>query len=150
MSKMRIALSGMNRMEHLAENVETFSPLDPCTESENALLADIADAMSGVPTIPCTTCAYCMPCPYGVDIPGNFAYYNEAVNNHVLPLPDKQMADFAARKEQYTEGYRKALPEQKTWAHSCQDCEECLPKCPQQIRIPNQLARIVETLRSSR
>ena len=36
---------------------------------------------------------------------------------------------------------------QKTWAHSCQDCEECLSKCPQQIRIPNQMARIVETLR---
>ena len=27
------------------------------------------------------------------------------------------------------------------------DCEECLPKCPQQIRIPNQMARIVELLR---
>lgn len=45
-------LSGMNRMEHLIENVETFSPLEVCTEAENALLADIADQMSGFPTIP--------------------------------------------------------------------------------------------------
>ena len=140
-------LSGMNQMEHLIDNVNTFSPLDPCTDAENQLLAEIADQMSGFPTVPCTTCAYCMPCPYGVDIPGNFAYYNEAVNEHILPLPDKQSADYAVRKQQFIEGLRKALPNTESWARSCVDCEECLSKCPQQIRIPNQMARIVEILR---
>ena len=140
-------LSGMNRMDHLKENVQTFSPLENCTEAENKLLADIADQMSGFPTIPCTTCAYCMPCPYGVDIPGNFAYYNEAVTDHILPLPDSSANDFATRKQQFLDGYHKALPDEKTWARACQDCEECLSTCPQQIRIPNQMARIVETLR---
>ena len=140
-------LSGMNQMEHLIDNVNTFSPLDPCTDAENQLLAEIADQMSGFPTVPCTTCAYCMPCPYGVDIPSNFAYYNEAVNEHILPLPDKQSADYAVRKQQFIEGLRKALPNTESWARSCVDCEECLSKCPQQIRIPNQMARIVEILR---
>ena len=140
-------LSGMNRMEHLIDNVETFSPLEACTEAENKLLADIADQMSGFPTIPCTTCEYCMPCPFGVNIPGNFAYYNEAVNEHILPLPDKQAADYMERKQQFADGLRKALPDTAKWATQCTDCEECLSKCPQQIRIPNQMARIVETLR---
>ena len=140
-------LSGMNQMEHLVDNVQTFSPLEVCTEAENTLLAAIADQLAGFPTIPCTTCSYCMPCPYGVDIPGNFAYYNEQVNSHVLPLPDKQAADYAARKQQFLEGMRKALPNAESWARSCADCEECLPKCPQQIRIPNQMSRIVELLR---
>ncbi len=140
-------LSGMNRMDHLEENVKTFSPLDPCTEQENQLLAHIADQMSGFPTIPCTTCAYCMPCPYGVDIPGNFAYYNKAVNDHILPLPDPTAADYAERKQLFIDGYQQALPDEKAWAKKCQDCEECLSKCPQQIRIPNQMARLVETLR---
>ena len=140
-------LSGMNRMDHLKDNLGTFSPLENCSEAENRRLADIADEMAGFPTIPCTTCGYCMPCPYGVDIPGNFAYYNDAVHNHVLPLPNKEAADFMEKKQQFTDGMRKALPDAEKWARSCQDCEECLPKCPQQIRIPNQLARIVETLR---
>jgi len=140
-------LSGMNRMDHLEENVATFSPLQPCTEAENNLLASIADQMAGFPTIPCTTCAYCMPCPYGVDIPGNFAYYNEAVNEHILPLPAPGTPDYETRKQQFADGYKKALPDEATWARRCQDCEECLPKCPQQIRIPNQMSRIVETLR---
>ena len=143
-------LSGMNRMDHLEENVSTFSPLEICTEAENLLLADIADQMSGFPTIPCTTCEYCMPCPYGVNIPGNFAYYNQAVTDHILPLPAATAADYAERQQQFIEGYRKALPDAETWARSCQDCEECLPKCPQQIRIPNQMSRIVETLRVRR
>ena len=149
-SNILTVLSGMNRMDHVQENVATFSPLEVCTDAENTLLADIADQMSGFPTIPCTTCEYCMPCPYGVNIPGNFAYYNEAVTEHILPLPAPTAADYAERQQQFIEGYRKALPNAETWARACQDCEECLPKCPQQIRIPNQMSRIVETLRVRR
>ena len=106
----------------------------------------MADKIAGVPTIPCTTCEYCMPCPFGVNIPANFAYYNEAVREKIIPLPAPDAADLLLRRQQFAEGFKKALPDAKTWAHSCQDCEECLSKCPQQIRIPNQMARIVETL----
>ena len=110
-------------------------------------MAKIADQMSGIPTIPCTACEYCMPCPFGVDIPGNFAAYNEAVNSHLLPLPEASAADYATRQQAFIDGYKKALPDEKKWASKCQDCEVCLAKCPQQIRIPNQMSRIVETLR---
>ena len=140
-------LSGMNQMNHLEENVRTFSPLELCTEAENKVLEEIADVMAGFPVIPCTACNYCMPCPYGIDIPGNFAYYNEAVAQNILPLPDKQAADYMDRKQQFADGLRKALPDASTWATQCTDCESCLKKCPQQIRIPNQMARIVETIR---
>ena len=139
-------LSGINQIEHMEENIRTFSPLEPCTEAENVLLAEIADIMAGFPTIPCTTCSYCMPCPFGVDIPGNFAYYNDAVDQKILPLPDKTAGDYMTRKQQFADGLLKALPEKSQWANQCTDCEACLPKCPQQIRIPNQMARIVETL----
>ena len=114
------ALSGMNRMEHLEENVQTFSPLQPCTPAEDELLARIADQMAGFPTIGCTTCAYCMPCPYGVDIPGNFAFYNDAVTKGMLPLPESTSPDFAERQRAYTEAYRQAIPELKR-ATACQD-----------------------------
>ena len=143
------ALSGMNRMEHLEENVQTFSPLQPCSPAEDELLARIADQMAGFPTIGCTTCGYCMPCPYGVDIPGNFAFYNDAVTKGILPLPESTSSDFAERQRAYTEAYRQAIPELKR-ATACQDCGECLSKCPQQIRIPNQMTRLVELTRKRR
>ncbi len=139
-------LSGMNVMEHLVENVATHSPLEPCTAAENELLEKIADTMQGIPTVPCTTCAYCMPCPYGVDIPGNFAFYNEAMNNKLLPLPEKSSPDYAEKQKQFANQYMKHFPASAR-ANQCMDCEECLKKCPQQIRIPNQLSRINNILR---
>ncbi len=137
-------LSGMNVMEHLVENVATHSPLEPCTQAENDLLEIIADAMSGTPTVPCTTCAYCMPCPFGVDIPGNFSFYNDAMNNH--QLPEKGSSDYAQKQAEFTENYFKKFPAEAR-ANQCMDCEACLKKCPQQIRIPNQLSRINDILR---
>jgi len=142
-------LSGMNRMEHMEDNVAAFSPLEPCTARENELLARIADQMSGFPTIGCTTCAYCMPCPYGVDIPGNFAFYNKAVTDKMLPLPETSSSDYAERQRAYIEAYQQAIPLEKR-ANRCQDCGECLSKCPQQIRIPNQMTRLVELTRKRR
>ncbi|MBQ7472080.1 MAG: aldo/keto reductase [Prevotella sp.] len=139
------ALSGMSVMEHVTDNVHTFSPLDPCTDREKELLAKIADGMSGYPTIPCTACSYCMPCPYGVDIPGNFAFYNEAVNSKLLPLPEKASPDYKKSLSTFQKGYKKTLSK-KAWADKCMDCEVCLKKCPQQIRIPNQMTRIVELI----
>ncbi len=101
---------------------------------------------AGNPTIPCTACAYCMPCPYGVDIPGNFAFYNEAMNSGQLPLPETSAPDYAERQAGFAKAYTSAIPVEKR-ANRCVDCEACLSKCPQQIRIPNQMGRIVSLLR---
>ena len=142
-------LSGMNRMEHLKENLETFSPLEPCTTVDNELLARIADKMSGLDTIGCTTCAYCMPCKYGVDIPGNFAFYNKAVVEGRLPLPDSSAPDYEEKRKAYLDDYRAAIPD-KARANRCQDCGECLKKCPQQLPIPTHMSRLVEMTRKKR
>ena len=139
-------LSGMNVMEHLVENVATHSPLEPCTAAENDLLEKVADAMAGIPTVPCTTCAYCMPCPFGVDIPGNFSFYNDAINSKLLPLPEKSSPDYSSKQKLFADQYLKHFAADAR-ANQCMDCEACLKKCPQQIRIPNQLSRINDILR---
>lgn len=141
-----VTLSGMTTMDVLEENVKTFSPLDPCTKAENELLAKVADQMMGVPVIPCTSCSYCMPCPYGVAIPDNFAFYNDCVTNKTLPT-DRSAADYVQKLRAYQESYRKAIPAAAR-ADQCMDCEACLPKCPQRIRIPNQMARLVELMQA--
>lgn len=139
------ALSGMTTMEMLRENVDTFSPLDPCSEKEFEMLAKVADTMAGVPVIPCTDCKYCMPCPFGVNIPGNLALYNKAVNDKLLPLPDKDSADCQERIDKVAALFKEGL-NRRQWATKCTDCEACIPKCPQQIRIPSRMTRIVEIL----
>ena len=56
-------------MEHLQDNLRTYSPLEPLTDEEMDFLEDTAQLMLKYPTIPCNDCKYCMPCPYGLDIP---------------------------------------------------------------------------------
>lgn len=46
----------------------------------------------------------------------------------------------------FAERYREAIKAEAR-ANQCIDCEECLSKCPQQIRIPNQMGRILGLLR---
>lgn len=139
------ALSGMTLMEHLEDNVKTYSPLDPCTTKELEILEDIASKMVTYPVIPCTDCKYCMPCPYGVNIPGNFAYYNKCVNEDTLPPADPTAKDFKKLNSKFLKGYHKALKDSEL-ASQCVECKECLSKCPQRIQIPSQMTRLTALL----
>lgn len=140
-------LSGMNLMENLIENVNTFSPLDPCTSSELTLLTSIAAELNTYPSIPCTGCEYCMPCPYGVNIPGNFAFYNKALNDNILPPVDKKAADYAKRSKEFVEAYKKAVPA-KSSATACMSCNACVSKCPQRIKIPDNMDKLAKLINS--
>ena len=138
-------LSGMTRLEHVIDNVKTFSPVDPCTVAELELLEQIAIDLTAYPTIDCTACRYCMPCPYGVDIPGNFAFYNKAVNEGTIPPADKNAPDFAERSKTFAAEYGKSM-DTNALASACVGCEACLTKCPQRIQIPLQMQRLTEML----
>ena len=49
-------LSGMTLMEHLQDNLRSYAPLKPLTDSELAFLQEIATEMVGLNTIPCNDC----------------------------------------------------------------------------------------------
>ena len=99
--------------------------------------------MKGIPVIPCTACQYCMPCPFGVNIPGNFAVYNNAVNSG--SFPKKGEDSYKKKMKALRDSFKKKLKSEEL-ATKCMECGQCLPKCPQSIRIPNQMMRIVELI----
>jgi predicted aldo/keto reductase-like oxidoreductase len=117
-----VVLSGMSAMQHVEENVASaeVSGVGTLTEQDLALVAQVREKYKELCPIPCTKCGYCMPCPNGVDIPRNFATYNEGV---MYDKPDH------AR-----EGYNNWMPEEKR-ASQCIQCRECEEKCPQSIVI---------------
>lgn len=126
-------LSGMTYKEHLEDNLMTFSPLKPLSEEEKTFLKNVVDDMMRNPQIPCTGCQYCMPCPYGLDIPGIFAYYN----NH---------KDEPSR---FLGGYNAAVESERQADH-CIGCNKCVSHCPQHIDIPRQMIivdKFVETIK---
>lgn len=141
-------LSGMTYMEHLQDNIRTYSPLEPLSAEEFTLLEDTAQLMLRYPTIPCTDCQYCMPCPYGLNIPAIFAHYNRCVNEGNVPR-DRLDERYAEARRAFLVGYDRSVPRLRQASH-CIGCNQCVSHCPQQIDIPHQLHHIdafVEHLR---
>lgn len=135
-------LSGMTYMEHLQDNLRTYSPLQPLTEEEKDFLEDTAQLKLKFPTIPCNDCKYCMPCPYGLDIPGILVHYNKCVNEGNIPK-SSQDANYREARRIFLMGYDRSVPKLRQASH-CTSCDQCSPMCPQSIDIPKELTRIDE------
>ena len=133
-------LSGMTYMEHLQDNVRTYSPLVPLNEDELAFLEETADLMQKYPTIPCNDCKYCMPCPYGIDIPAILLHYNKCVNEGEI-AKSTQDENYRKARRAYLVSYDRAVPKLRQAAR-CIGCNQCTGHCPQRIDIPRQLHRI--------
>lgn len=119
-------LSGMTQMEHLIENINTFSPLEPLSDGEEKTLAAALKTYKEAGIVPCTACRYCTPCPVGVAIPDIFKIYNDY----------RRTVRLSQTKKAYEALGSDAM------ATSCVECGACLKKCPQGIEIPKELKRI--------
>ncbi|MCR4993975.1 MAG: aldo/keto reductase [Bacteroidales bacterium] len=133
-------LSGMTFMEHLKENVKTYSPLRPVSEEEHEFLMHIAEVIYGQKEIPCTACQYCMPCPYGIDIPANFAHFNRCIREGNTPQ-SSGTPTYRRQRRAFLVGYDRSVPRLRQASH-CIGCNQCTSHCPQQINIPRELQRI--------
>ena len=144
-------LSGMTYMEHLQDNVKTYSPLVPLDEDELAFLDETAEIMQKYPTIPCNDCKYCMPCPYGIDIPAILLHYNKCVNAGEVAASINDEGYKKARRA-YLVSYDRAVPKLRQ-ASRCIGCNQCMSHCPQSINIPRELHKIdryVENLKQDK
>ena len=133
-------LSGMTYMEHLQDNIKTYSPLDALDEKELAFLEETAELMQNYPTIPCNDCKYCMPCPYGIDIPAILLHYNKCVNAGEIATSSQDEGYRKARRA-YLVSYDRAVPKLRQ-ADRCIGCNTCMAHCPQSINIPHEIHKI--------
>lgn len=138
--KVLTVLSGMTYMEHLQDNIRTYSPLVPLTQEEKDFLEETAQLMLRYPTVPCNDCKYCMPCPYGIDIPSILVHYNKCVNEGHMPK-SRQDENYAKARRAFLVGYDRSVPQLRQASH-CIGCGQCNPHCPQSIDIPKELHRI--------
>jgi uncharacterized protein len=128
-----VVLSGMSTMGQVEENLRfaEASRIGAFGDAERELIAQARELYRARTVIPCTRCNYCMPCPNGVNIPGNFDYFNYA---HLFD--DVKGARF--RYEVFL------TPEQRSGA--CIACGTCEELCPQKIAISEWMPKVTALL----
>lgn len=129
-------LSGMNTKEMVEENIRIASDAEVgrFTEEDHQIVDQIRRIIREKEKVGCTGCRYCMPCPKGVDIPGNFYYYN------LMYIDKKRSARFEFAQ---VEGMRK----EPGFATQCIGCGKCEKHCPQHINIREKLKEADRALR---
>ena len=129
-------LSGMNSEEMITENTRIASEAGAgqFTEADFAAVEKIKSILREKEKVGCTGCRYCQPCPKGVDIPGNFYYYN-------LMYMEKKTAS----RLEYARvmGLRK----EAGFATQCIGCGKCEQHCPQHLNIREKLKEADKALR---
>lgn len=134
-------LSGMTYLEHLRENITTYSPLMPLSMDETQFLLALAKDIYELKAIPCTACNYCMPCPYGLNIPGIFMHYNKCIAEGTMPAADSNDNEYKRNRRAFLVGYDRSVPRLRQADH-CIGCDHCVSHCPQRIDIPAEMQRI--------
>ena len=129
-------LSGMNSTEMVEENIRIASDAEPgCFTEEHFALTDrIKKIIREREKVGCTGCRYCMPCPKGVDIPGNFHYYNLMYLEKKGPVRFEFMRNLGLQKE-------------AGFASQCVGCGKCEKHCPQHLPIREKLKEADRALR---
>ncbi len=131
-----VVLSGMSTEEQLKENIRIAGEMQANSLSREELLVfdQVKKVLMEKTKIPCTNCGYCMPCPYGVDIPGCFSFYN-----------DKYLLGSRNIRLRYMQTLG-AMSQKPANASQCVGCGQCEPHCPQQIAIRNELKTVAKEL----
>ncbi len=126
LDNIKVILSGMNEVEQVEDNLNTFKDHKPLSKEERDTLFAIAESMkSGVP---CTACRYCCKgCPMGLDIPMLMECYNN--------MKVGSGVNISMRLDGLDEDKR---------AGACIGCGQCAHACPQGIDVPSVMRELDE------
>jgi predicted aldo/keto reductase-like oxidoreductase len=129
-----VVLSGMNTEAQVEENLKVAADAhaDSLMPAELDLVNRVSREFRGIMKVGCTGCGYCQPCPSGVDIPGCLDAFNAW---HTF---GDQGAPFV-----YVLRGSDVLSGKRAYASLCNDCRDCVAKCPQGLEIPDVLKECV-------
>jgi hypothetical protein len=131
------ALSGMNTMDMLEENVATASREEPLSSAEREQIEAAVAENERLAQLYCTGCNYCLPCPQNVALPEIFSLMNL---HRLWGLTEHARSAYARFGPDNREG--------KLDASACVECGVCETKCPQDLEIIRQLRESHQALAS--
>lgn len=137
MPEVSLLLSGMTTAQQMRENVAfaSRSKAGMLRDAERKTIAAVQEKFASYAVIPCTGCGYCMPCPHGLNIPGNFAAYNE-----LFTYESRKVGLGSFERMRFLDGEGCLAP-------NCIACRECEKACPQQIPISECMPKVSEAMK---
>ncbi len=130
-----VALSGMGTLQMVEENVRICAdPISLSVADKQAIEAHLV-RLKKMADLYCTGCNYCMPCPQGVAIPRIFECLNRG-----------RVYDLWGSAKQGYAGIGTVAWDKAKKADACTDCGACEAKCPQHIKIREQLKEAAAAL----
>ncbi len=123
-----VALSGMSTMAMVEENIRVCADPIALSDADKQAIQAHLERLRKMAELYCTGCNYCMPCPQGVAIPRIFESFNRG---RVYGLWANARKGYAGIGAAATDTVRRA--------DACTGCGACEPKCPQHIKIRENL-----------
>ena len=131
-----IAFSGMGAEAQVRENCAVAGRDEPLSGAELEAIEKALIENRKLAELYCTGCEYCLPCEQGVAIPQIFA----AMNMHRVWGLTEHARYMYARLADEEKGTKQA--------DACIECGLCEEKCPQKIKIMEQLKETHEALKA--
>ena len=136
------ALSAEAQHRHHGAGAPRAASIPPSATSDapKRKVSRIADLQP----VACIECDACMPCGYGVDIPGNFRFYNDLLAAGEMPdvnSDDRSSADFRRKALGFLRKYDRDIPDRHQ-SQRCIKCFHCVAECRNMVFIVNELAAL--------
>jgi len=131
-----VSLSGMSTMAMVEENAKVASREDFLSAAELDTVNKMMEENKKLAQLYCTSCNYCLPCPQEINIPHIFGIMN---SHKVYGLTDHA-------KGTYQDMLRGGGWVKSPGADKCIECGVCEAKCPQKLKIVEQLKETHKTL----
>ncbi|MBS7258680.1 MAG: aldo/keto reductase [Methanobrevibacter sp.] len=130
LDNVKIVLSGMNKMEDLIDNCDTYENFKPIDKTEEEFLEKMAQKLASKLAVACSECGYCVDsCPEMIPIPEYLSLYNTSKNQ-----PESNIYKL----------YFEKIADENVAASECTFCGSCIAYCTQQIDIPSVLEEAIE------
>lgn len=126
----KMVLCGMNKIEDLIDNCDTFENFEIISDEEKEFLEKMTETLKENLAVPCSDCGYCIEeCPEEIPIPEYFKLYNTSKNQ-----PQSNIYRL----------YFDKLENEDVPARNCTCCGTCIDFCTQKIDIPEELEKVCE------